>query len=209
MSVFPWLRDRFTNRARDSRPRAIALVSILLQKAGIPVIGIAAIVVLVSVSFKAGAPESEDLPGSGIIVRAEVTGLWIPGALHDVAQSEAGAPVFLSQGALVTELKRRGLKDTWYALTYRVHKVNGDFEVITQIRRLSEAADRLDELEAVMAAVAGRPPRYEGLDFSDAKVEIIPETLQAVDLREAVIRLLAEPVVGNKSSPTGGLDSAQ
>ena len=71
------------------------------------------------------------------------------------------APVFLSPEALHTELKRRGLNDAWYALTFRGHQANGEFVEITQIRRLSEAADHLDELQAVMATAAGRPPRFE------------------------------------------------
>ena len=96
-----------------------------------------------------------------------------------------------------------------YALTYRVHQVNGEFQEITQIRHLSKAADHLDELQAVMATAAGREPRYEGRVFSHARVEIIPDTLQAVDPRDAITRLMAEPSVGGRSSPTGGLDSAR
>jgi hypothetical protein len=193
MSVTSWLRDRSTCRARDRRPKAIALVAILFQKTGTAVVGIAGIVVLVSVSFQAGTPGPEDSPGSGIVVRTELAALWIPRALYDVAQREAGAPVFLSPEALHTELKRRGLNDAWYALTYRAHQLNGEFREITQIRRLSEAADHLEELQAVMATAAGIPPRYEGRDFSHAKVEVLSDTLQAADPREAVTRLMAEP----------------
>jgi hypothetical protein len=209
MSVFTRLRERFTRRAPDGRPKAIALIAILFRNVGTAVVGIAGIVVLVSVSFQAGAPGPENPTGSGIIVRTEVTALWIPRALHDVAQSEAGAPVLLSPAELHTEMKRRGLNDAWYALTYRGHQVNGEFEEITQIRRLSEAADHLDEFQDMMATVAGRPPRYEGGDYSHARVEFIPDTLQAVDPRDAVTRLMAEPVMGGRSSPTGGLNSAR
>src|SRR5262245_37033538 len=99
MSASTRLRERFTRRARDSRLKAIALVAILFQNVGTTVVGIAGIVVLVSVSYQAGTPGLENPPGSGIIVRTEVTALWIPRALHDVAQSEAGAPVFLSPAA--------------------------------------------------------------------------------------------------------------
>jgi hypothetical protein len=209
MSVSSWLRDRSTNRTRDSRHKAIALVAILFQNAGTTVVGIAGIVGLVSVSFQAEAPGPDVSGGSGIIVRTEVTALWIPRALHDVAQSEAGAPVFLSPEALLTELRRRGLNAAWYALTFRVHQVNGESGEITQIRRLIDAADYLDELQAVIATAAGRPPRSEDGGFSHARVEVIPDTLQTVDPREAVTRLLAEPIVRNRSSPTGGLDSAR
>jgi hypothetical protein len=103
----------------------------------------------------------------------------------------------------------RSLEKLWYALTYRLHQANGKLGEITQIRRLSEAADHLNELQAVMATAAGRPPRYEGQDFSQARVEVIPDALRALDPREAITRLMAEPFVGEKSSPTGGLDATR
>ncbi len=199
MSVSSWLRDRSTTRTGDSGRKAITLVAILFQNAGTTVVGIAGIVGLLSVSFQAGAPGPDDPGGSGIIVRTEVIALWIPRALHDVAQSEAGAPVFLSPEALLTEPRFRGLNAAWYALTYRVHQVNGESVEITQIRRLSDATDHLDELQAVMATAAGRPPRSEDGRFSHARVEVIPDTLQAIDPREAVSRLMADPVVRDRN----------
>jgi hypothetical protein len=181
----------------------------LFQTAGTIVVGVAGIAGLVYVSFQARSPGPADSPGSGIIVRTEVTALWIPRALHEAAQSEAGAPVLLSLDALHTELKRRGLNDPWYSITYRQHQVNGEFGELSQIRHLSEAANHRDEFEAVMATAAGTPRRFEDRDFSHATVEVIPDTLQAVDPRQAITRLMAEPVVGDKSPPTGGVDSVR
>jgi hypothetical protein len=201
--------DNTLNRTRDARPKAIVLIALLFQKASTAVVVIAGALGVVFVGFHAGAPGPEDSPGSGIIIRSEVVALWIPRALHDLAQSEAGAPGFLAPEALRIELKRRGLKDAWYALTYRGHQFNGEFVEITRIRRLSEAADHLDELQDVMATAAGTPPRDEGRHYSQARVEVIPDTLQAVVPREAVTRLLPRPVVGDRSSPTGGLDSVR
>jgi hypothetical protein len=79
----------------------------------------------------AKAPGPEEPPGSGIVLRTEVTAVWIPRALLDVAQGEAGAPVFRSPDAPHTELKRRGLNDMWYSITYRHHQVNGEFGELT------------------------------------------------------------------------------
>jgi hypothetical protein len=183
MSISFSLRERFTSRALGSRRSTIALVAMRFQTAGTTSVVVAGIVGLVYVSFQAGAPDPEDSPGSGIIVRTEVTAVWIPRALHEDAQIEAGAPVFLSPDALDTALKRRGLNDSWYSITYRHHQVNGEFQELTQIRRLSEAADHLDEFQAVMATAAGNPPRHQGRDFSHARVEVIPETLQSVGRR--------------------------
>jgi hypothetical protein len=181
----------------------------LFQTAGTAVVVIAGIVGLVHVSFRASAPTPEDPPRSGIVVRTEVTAVWIPRALLDVAQGEAGASVFCSPETAHAELKRRGLNDAWYALSYRSYQVNGGSGEITQIRHLSEAANHLDELQAVMARAAGRPHRFESAIFSHAKVEVIPDTLQALDPREAITRLMADPVLGEKSLPPRGLESTR
>jgi len=177
---------------RDGRPKAIVLIAILFQRAGTAVIGIACIVGLVCVSFQAGAPGPEDPPGSGIVVRTEVTALWIPRALRDVAQGDAGAPVFRSPEALQTELKLRGLNDAWYALTYRGYQVNGDCAEITQVRRISEANAHVEEFQDMMAMAAGHPPRHEGREFSQVKVEIIPDTLLSANPLKAVSQLVPE-----------------
>jgi hypothetical protein len=176
---------------------------------GAAAVVIASLVGLTWVGHHAGAPDPEDPPGSGIIIRTEVTSIWVPQALCDLARHRTGPPVDRSPEELQTYLGRNGWSAAWYALTYRGHQVNGGFREITQIRRLSEAADHLDELRAVMATAAGKPPRFEGGDFSHARVEVIPDTLQTVDPREAITRLLAEPVVGDKSSPPGGPDSTR
>jgi hypothetical protein len=126
-----------------------------------------------------------------------------------LARQQAGPPVDRSPEELQTYVRRSGRRVGWYALTYRGHQVNGGIGEITQIRRLSEAADHLDELRALMATAAGRPPRDEGPDFSHARVEVIPDALLVVSPREAITRLMAEPVVGAKSSSTGGLDSTR
>ena len=63
MSVSSWLRERFTCRVRDSRPKAIALIAMLFQTAGTMVVVVAGIVGLVYVSFQARSPGPEDRPG--------------------------------------------------------------------------------------------------------------------------------------------------
>jgi hypothetical protein len=150
---------------------------------------------------KSEMPALDALPDSGLIVKSEVIVIWMPRALHDLARRQAGPLVNRFSEELHAYLGQNGWRAGWYALRYRCHQVNGESTEITQIRRLSEAADHLDELEDVMAAAAGRPPRYEA--FSHARVEIIPDTLQAVDPREAITRLMADPIVGDGSSPTG------
>jgi hypothetical protein len=157
----------------------------------------------------AEAPALGGAPGSGIIVRTEVTAIWIPQALRDLVRLKSGPQVDSSSEELQTYLKRNGWSAAWYALTYRGHQVNGGFGEITHIRWLSAAADHLDELQDVMATAAGRPPRFEDGDFSHAQVEVIPDTLRGTDPREAITRLIAKPVVGENHSPTEGLHSTR
>jgi hypothetical protein len=138
-----------------------------------------------------------------------VTVLWIPQVLLDLAQRETGTSTLESPAALQSELSRRGLNDAWYALTYRGYNSSGEFGEVTQIRRLSDAAARLDELQAVLPTAAGNPARSSALDFSNARVEIIPDALQAVDPREAITSLISNPPVPDASSSAQRLDSTK
>jgi hypothetical protein len=154
-------------------------------------------------------PAATEPPGSGIILRTEVTTIWVPRALVDRARHQSGFTADRVPLELHRYLIENGWSSAWYALTYRAHLVNGGSAEITQIRRLSDVGDHFDEFQAVMATAAARPSRSERADFSHAAVEVIPEALRAVEPREAINRLLAEPVVGDQSSPSGDLDSTR
>jgi hypothetical protein len=199
------MQDPF--RERDTRSAGLTAAVNLFWAVGTASARIAPVLGPMWAGPPSKAPAPEGPPGSGIVLRTEVTAIWMPQALRELARHRAGPPVDRSPEELQTDLGRDGWRAAWYALTYRGHQVNGELGEITQIRRLSEAADHRDELQAVMATAAGRPPRDEGGDVSHARVEVIPDTLQAVEPRAAITRLMAEPVVGEKSSPPGGLDS--
>jgi hypothetical protein len=187
-----WLRERSTRRARDGRSSAIALVTKLFQTAGTTVVVIGGIIGLVYVSFQASPAGPDHPPRSGIVVRTEVTALWIPRALLHMVQGETGTPVFRSPEALQTELRRRGLNDAWYAVTYRGYQVDGAAVEITQVRRISEAHAHIEEFRDMMAIAAGHPPHHEVQEFSHVKLEIIPDTMLNADPRKAVSQLIAE-----------------
>ena len=84
-------------------------------------------------------------------------------------------------------------------LTYRGYQVNGDAAEVTQVRCISESAD-IEEFRDMMAMAAGHPPRREGREFSQVKVEIIPDTLLKSDPLKAVTQLTPE----RHSSRTNG-----
>jgi hypothetical protein len=136
-------------------------------------------------------PARAEPPGSGIILRTEVTTIWVPGALRDRARHPSGLATDHVAVELETYLVENGWGSAWYALTYRGHRADGGFAEITLVRRLSGAADHRDEFQAVMATVAGRPSLCELGDFSHAAVEVIPDALKGVDPHEAMSALLA------------------
>jgi hypothetical protein len=96
----------------------------------------------------AEAPAAEEPPGSGIVLRTEITWIWVPQALCDLARQRADPLVALSPQELQTQLARKGWRDGWYAFSYRGHQINGRYGDITQIRLLIEAADHLEELQS-------------------------------------------------------------
>jgi hypothetical protein len=204
MSFFPPLKKPLTevSQSRGSGSSPLSAAVTLLWTWGAAAAVIASLVCLAGVEHHAGEPDPEDRPGSGTIIRTEVTAIWAPQALCDLARHKADPPMELSPERLQTCLARSGWRDAWYALTYRGHQANGGIGEMTQIRRLSEAADHLDELHAVMATAAGRPPQFEGPDFSHARVKVIPDTMRAMDPREAITRLMAEPIVRENRSQT-------
>jgi hypothetical protein len=164
---------------------------------------IASLMGLAWVGHHAGAPDPEDSPGSGVVLRTEVTSIWVPRALCDLVRRQADPPGFRSAEELRALVERNGLDAAWYALNYRGYQVDGGSAEITQVRSVSEAADHLCEVWNVMATASGRPPRSQTVDFSPALVVIIPEALRDVDPREAITRLRPGPPVRDGSSHQG------
>jgi hypothetical protein len=170
---------------------------------------IAAVLGLLWADPHAQAPGPEGPSGSGIVVHTEVTAIWLPQALLDLARQQGGPPEFRLTEELQTFLGRSGCTTAWFALTYRFHQVNGQSAELTQTRLLSDAADHLEELQAMMATAAGRPSHFEGKNFSHARVDVIPDSMQGIDRREAIARLMAGPIAGDEYSPTRGPDSVR
>jgi hypothetical protein len=200
------MRDPFSasNRFRSVHSVVIAAFLNLLQSVGVVAVLSAGVLGIVWVSFHAATPTSEDPPGSGIVVHTEVIAIWLPRALLDLARLQGGPPEFRSPEELQTFLGQSGCTAAWYALTCRSYEINGESGEITQTRLLSDVAGHLDELKAVMATAAGKPPRFERSDFSHASIEVIPDTLQGIDPCEAITRLMA-PRVARRKSPHGAV----
>jgi hypothetical protein len=191
-------------RPRRARAVIITAIAILFQIVGTLAVLIPGVFVLIWVGFRATAPPSVEPAGSGIVVRTDVTAIWVPHAFLDVAQGKAGSPVIRSPEGLRTELERHGVNAAWYAVAYRSYQVNGDSVETAQVRRMTEASAHIEEFQDVMACAAGNPPRDAGSDFSHVMVGIIPDTRQSADPIKAVAKLMAQPAAGER---TGALAS--
>jgi hypothetical protein len=157
---------------------------------------IAGIVLLSRVAFQTARPPLESLPdgrpGSGIVTRVEVTTIWLPKGLFELAQRPADHAVIASHEELQTHLDRQGLATAWYAMTTRGYQLNGAAAEITFIRRPGESPEHFEEYQAVMATAAGRPPDHPGLDFSRARVVAFADSLLNADPREVVAEMTTQ-----------------
>jgi hypothetical protein len=207
-SFFRLLMNHTTDLSRSciKGSMLLGIAAALLSQLATAAIIIATLVCLTCVARHASTPDLDSPPGSEVIIRTEVTAIWVPQALRDLARRQADPPADRSPEKVRTYLAGSGWREPWYAVTSQVYQRHGRSGETTHIRWLTEIADRPDELQAVMATAAGRPPRYEDGRFSRTRVHVIPDTLQAVDSRTEIIRLMAELVEGSKSSPPGGLD---
>jgi hypothetical protein len=137
--------------------------------------------------------EPDNSPGAGIAVRSEPIHLWLPRTLTELAQRQSQSRVVRTHEELRRFLELEGREDLWYALTARGHQVNGQFVDITVIRRPYDDAPHFPELLAILATVAGDPPRHPDADFSRASVHIIAEELLNSEPREVMAELLRHP----------------
>jgi hypothetical protein len=182
----------------------IAAVVSLLQSVGAVAVPSVGVLGIVWVSFQTATLSPEDPPGSGIVMRAEVTAIWIPQALLDLAQREAGPPVIRSPEELRVCLERHGLSGAWFALTYRGYQVHGESTEITQVRRMSEMPDHFAEFQHLLAEAGGNQARSEARDSSRTTIHIIPDSLLNADPLKAITELMT-PRVGQRTSPHGAV----
>jgi hypothetical protein len=184
------MRPPFFNRVPSCAVKPIAALTQWVF--GAAVVSVVLLVLSRADSHPAG-PEPDAAPGSGIVMRTEVTTVWVPPALVDLAHRATDSSVARSRDELKTYIDINDQSRAWYALVCRGHQVNGGVADLAQIRRSDEWSGRFEEFQDMLSAVAGRPPREGGLDFSSATVGVIPDELLAADPREAVAHLTDRP----------------
>ena len=86
MSFSPPLKKPLTDvsQSRGSRSVLLSAAATLLWTWGSAAVVIASLVCLAGVEHHPGEPNPEDRPGSGTIIRTEVTAIWVPQALCDL-----------------------------------------------------------------------------------------------------------------------------
>jgi hypothetical protein len=139
-----------------------------------------------AVALRPGAaPEFSDPPGSGLIVRSEVIGLWLPETLVAPAGHEFPALFAQSHQELKAVLERRGQENLWYAISVRTHLADQRVEDTSFIRYPYRQPEYLAELMDVLTAVAGSPPDHPSADDSAAVVHIVPAAMSPREWLEA------------------------
>jgi len=136
---------------------------------------------------------ANDSLGFSPIDAVEVTDIWLPGMLDQLARCPSGAPIAASPVALRTYLKQQGQENLWYALTIRIHQVNGYVSEMTTIKRLNQAPQDFKEFLDLMAVARGDRPRPPTSDFSRVRINTIPEELLTWEPRQAVSELISLP----------------
>ncbi len=132
------------------------------------------------------APEFNDPPGSGVIVRSEVTHLWLPEILVDPAPHEFPALAARTHQELKKALERRGPENLWYAITVRGHLADHRTEDTSFIRHPYREPENLQELMDVLATVAGSAPGHPSADYSAAIVHTMPAGMSQREWLEAM-----------------------
>jgi hypothetical protein len=146
--------------------------------------------------------EFSDPPCSGVIVRSEVTNLWLPEILVEPAGDDFPALIARTHQELKKVLERRGQENLWYAITVRGHQANHGAADISFIRYPYREPENLQELMDVQATVAGSPPRHQSADYSAAKVHIMPAGMSQREWLEAMQALsLLRPAVPHEPEP--------
>jgi hypothetical protein len=118
--------------------------------------------------------------GANNTVYAEVVAIYAPAKLIAFARSD-DARAIPSHAALRGRLTRLGLERAWYAIAVHGYVDNGTETDVTYVRRPFEWDWQWEECRGVLATLAGAPPRGPDMDYTRARVEVIPESLLGME----------------------------
>ncbi len=151
-----------------------------------------------------GAYAGDESRVGGMPVYSKVLHIWLSERLADVAKREPLARLVQGHQDPDVALTRQEDPSLFYALAVREYRVDGKATDIGFFRSPYLDREYLQEFLGVLATAGGFPPRYPTLDFSRAKVHIVPATMsrrEVLDLVQASADSLAPVPPGQGPSP--------
>lgn len=129
-----------------------------------------------------GPVETDDCPGSGVIVDTEVVYLWLPNTVMELAASRQKPWSARTRQEWRLSLTGQERQSLWYATTVRCYQADGKSVDNTFIRRpYPTDAQNFAEFADVLAAAAGNPPaRYAGAEVRVVSGDLSPQQARSV-----------------------------
>jgi hypothetical protein len=112
--------------------------------------------------------------------------LWLPQKLVDLSKREPGSVVVQTHQELQLIFELQEDQEMVYAITIRGHQANQGAANITFLRCPYRERESLSEFREIMATAVGSPPRTPTIDYSGAKVHILPSAMTRGELFEAI-----------------------
>ena len=145
-----------------------------------------------------------DEPGAGMIIRSELRQVWLSRSLLELAKRESLSERFVTFDDFKTSLEIRDQENTWYAVTFRSHRADGNFGDLTIVRRPYHDPGHFPEIQTILDMVAANPIPDPSADISKPLVCLLPEELLKREPREAMAELLGHPVERQRSDGPDG-----
>ncbi len=138
------------------------------------------------------AYERLEEPGSGITVQIDLTDIWVPRQLYELARSQCANPKLASEEALKRQLRNDGLENLWFAGTLALHQPDGGISLITTIDHPCASTTTIPSLFDLLDEIGGSPKNDSSAPRSAPRVHVIPEELLSRPPSNAVNDLLQE-----------------
>jgi hypothetical protein len=138
---------------------------------GAAVVGLAGLALDMCQQAKPCTPTEES--GAGVTIRTEMTDLWLPEELAELAKCPSQFQAIRTHNALRRFLESKHQEAMWYGLTARAQQVNGAVVDLRFIRRPYDDAGHFAELQKVVAAAGNCPPCRPAEDFAEASIHIM------------------------------------
>ena len=142
--------------------------------------------------------DAKQAGGSDRVVRGEVLTLVGLEALIDFSKGQDLSAI-ASRDELMCLIECEGLRKTWYGIRVRIFQANGQSQDASGIGDITEPNFR-NTLD-VLQTFAGRPPRTAAMDYSRARIVVIPRRLENAEPATALEQLLMQPGGADAASP--------